>query len=545
MGGSIQPLHGDKDLLSSCRCSFAPRLAFETETRVQKFPPLSGNLIGYIASRSTNKYTSHERKDPRNPKQNLFENQFGPFVTMSTMKEGKMPMTTATDGHGEKTTDEADKLSDEVSKLKLSDSSPSTVPAITPSTTTPTRTPIATSLPTTTASKPPVILCDFAYGLPKEARPRKEKLLAISKQMVTFLLWQVEAQQLNPNHQPHGLQIVGCPDEATETALTDRMHQLWKKASPETIFPRHLTFTDKPLEAFAFQDPTNPPVYLSPDADEVLDPAQPPPSTVVVGLLIDRRIQVNRSLEQATKLSLPAARLPLDAVPHVDRNEPLNVDCILEGMQQWYWNCQAAEAVSEDCFQRAALQALQHHETRHPERPRHSKSSTTAETIIFLDIDGVLLPFEGNRFRSTCGSLFPDHTLEAFSLILQEIEGAKIVLSSTWRVQDKFRKEIIAGLRSYGYAYGGPLLEAEFMDLTDPDMHGERQHEIHDWLQRNPDKIGAWIALDDEELMEGAENAARRAVFQGHVLKTESHIGLTVKNARYAIGLLQAQLSTP
>jgi hypothetical protein len=214
-------------------------------------------------------------------------------------------------------------------------------------------------------------------------------------------------------------------------------------------------------------------------------------------------------------------------------------------MQQWYWNCQAAEAsaVTESCFQRAALQALQHHETRHPERPRHSKSSTTKETIIFLDIDGVLLPFQGKHFASTCGSLFPDHTMEAFSLILQEMEGAKIVLSSTWRVQDRFRKEIIAGLRSYGYAYGGPLLEAEFMDLTDPDMHGERQHEIHDWLQRNPDKVGAWIALDDEELMEGSENAARRAVFQGHVVKTESHMGLTVKNARYAIGLLQAQLS--
>jgi hypothetical protein len=471
------------------------------------------------------------------------------------MKEGTMPITTATDGPAEKTTDEADQLSNEVSKLKLSDSSPSTETTVTPSTTTPTPSPTSTSLPVTTASasKPPVILCDFAYGLPKEARPRKEKLLAISKQMVTFLLWQAEAQQLNPNHhQPHGLQIVGCPDEATETALTDRMHQLWKKASPDTPFPEHFTFTDKLLEAFAFQDPTNPPVYLSPDADRALDPAQPPPSTVVVGLLIDRRIQLNRSLEQATKLSLPAARLPLDSVPHVDRNEPLNVDCILEGMQQWYWNCQAAEvsegaeaAVTEDCFQRAALQALQHHETRHPERPRHSKSSSTAETIIFLDIDGVLLPFEGNRFASTSGSLFPDHTMEALSLILQAMEGAKIVLSSTWRVQDRFRKEIIAGLRSYGYAYGGPLLEAEFMDLTDPDMHGERQHEIHDWLQRNPDKVGAWVALDDEELMEGADNAARRAVFQGHVVKTESHIGLTVKNARYAIGLLQAQLNTP
>jgi hypothetical protein len=454
------------------------------------------------------------------------------------MKE-LMPLETAA-GPAAQTTIEPDQLSDDLSsKLKLSESSP---PEAT------TETPTAT---TSHIQRNPLIICDAAYGLPKEARPRKEKLLAIARQLVNFLTWQAETLQAatttadgNPQHQPADLQIVGCPDEATETALTKRMHQLWTKEVPNSPFPANLTFTSKPLEAFAVENPAHPPVYLSPDAEQAMDPAQHPPRTVVVGLLIDRRIQVNRSLDRASTLTLPAARLPLDSIPHIDRNEPLNCDCILEGMQQWYWNCQAAvdnnNAPTQDCFQRAAIQALQHHETRHPVRTRHHKSSKTI--ICFLDIDGVLLPFGGNRFASTCGSIFPDHTMEAFSLFLKEMDGVKIVLSSTWRVTDKFRKQIIAGFRSFGYEYGGPLLEAEFMDLTDPDMHTERQHEIYDWLQRNPDKVGAWIALDDEELLVGDENAAHRATFEGHVVKTGSHIGLTVKDARDAIRLLQAQL---
>ena len=76
--------------------------------------------------------------------------------------------------------------------------------------------------------------------------------------------------------------------------------------------------------------------------------------------------------------------------------------------------------------------------------------------------------------------------------------------------------------------------------MTDPAMHSERQWEIDAWLQAHP-HVRRWVALDDEELLEGAPNAARRAAFVGHVVQTQSHVGLTDELAARAVALLAAQ----
>ena len=76
------------------------------------------------------------------------------------------------------------------------------------------------------------------------------------------------------------------------------------------------------------------PVYLSPDADESLKPSSEPPRIIIIGLLIDRRVQPNRSRDRANILNIITRRWPLEeCFKDIDACEPLNVDCILEGTQ--------------------------------------------------------------------------------------------------------------------------------------------------------------------------------------------------------------------
>jgi len=242
-----------------------------------------------------------------------------------------------------------------------------------------------------------LFVCDLGFGLPNEVRPRKEKLLAISRQIVNFLYWQEQERQ-NDIHRNTAVAriLMVVSDGDVQQALLQRMQDVWQQqqhhSSKSTMLPFPddiISFTQNGLEAAIAEqskreDDT---VYLSPDAEATLDPSLPPPATVVVGMLIDRRhIQVNRSVDRARKLSIPAARWPLESIDDspslkMHKNEPLNIDCVLEGMQQWYWNyyhCQSNTSgtalAAAACFQKAAIQAIRHHQARHPERPRHKDS---------------------------------------------------------------------------------------------------------------------------------------------------------------------------
>jgi len=52
--------------------------------------------------------------------------------------------------------------------------------------------------------------------------------------------------------------------------------------------------------------------------------------------------------------------------------------------------------------------------------------------VVFLDVDGVLLPFGDGAAAGPADGGFPDAPLAALSAIL-EASGATVVLSSTWR----------------------------------------------------------------------------------------------------------------
>lgn len=206
-----------------------------------------------------------------------------------------------------------------------------------------------------------LFLCDAGYGLPSEARPRREKILAICRQLYNFIKWQSD-DECNKGRSLAQVKVVGSLDVVN--TLQERLQQLCGNSD----LPPHVEFCSgqQPLEDYIDDDT----IYLSPDATAVLDASQKPPSTIVVGLLIDRRtIQLNRSKKRALLLNVKAARWPLEEFSNIDKQEPLNVDTIMEGMQQWWWNCETCKR--KECFIQAATQAIERHCQRHPNRPLH------------------------------------------------------------------------------------------------------------------------------------------------------------------------------
>ena len=129
-------------------------------------------------------------------------------------------------------------------------------------------------------------------------------------------------------------------------------------------------------------------------------------------------------------------------------------------------------------------------------RPGESDSGASSPVLIFLDVDGVLLPFgdaptTAINSSQTEGSLFPDSCLAAFSTILSAFVDARVVLSSTWRVRKTFRDQILESLHAFGKKFGGPLETVRFFDITHPAMHSTRQAEIDAWLTEKRIGVGA------------------------------------------------------
>jgi hypothetical protein len=175
--------------------------------------------------------------------------------------------------------------------------------------------------------------------------------------------------------------------------------------------------------------------------------------------------------------------------------------------------------------------------------------------VIFLDIDGVLLPFGGDSSDGNSNhddhKLFPRQCVDALRRILDHAVGAKLVLSSTWRMRPDFIQDILNCLNEYDVHI------SQFYDTTSLAIHSLRQWEIADWiLTRNNIKKSevekreqprqlrtpqiCWLALDDEDLL---EDPKYKEMFVGHVIKTESSVGLTMDDADEAIRLWNTQMN--
>lgn len=132
--------------------------------------------------------------------------------------------------------------------------------------------------------------------------------------------------------------------------------------------------------------------------------------------------------------------------------------------------------------------------------------------VIFLDIDGVLLPAGSLDTICIDGSYMPvrarlvDHDFSAAAMTnLRNIvmkTGASIVLSSEWRRTDSMKDSIGIALRKWGLPQlrsSTPVFKPrpELLQQDPGIVWCERRaREIGSWLKQNPD-VKAWVALDD------------------------------------------------
>lgn len=167
------------------------------------------------------------------------------------------------------------------------------------------------------------------------------------------------------------------------------------------------------------------------------------------------------------------------------------------------------------------------------------------DKIIFLDIDGVLNPthymnamykmwkasFEEIKSHDDYGQLFFYHNCNALKRIIDNT-NAKIVISSTWRMAGEGEMKSMWCHRNLSGEIIGVtptsnvLVESgehEFYDTVGRGM------EIAYWIKQNNFKGNYVIIDDDDDMLKEQEK---------HFVKTNSFIGLTIKDAEKAISIL-------
>ena len=139
--------------------------------------------------------------------------------------------------------------------------------------------------------------------------------------------------------------------------------------------------------------------------------------------------------------------------------------------------------------------------------------------VIFLDVDGVL-----NSVRDYYSiDLVTDSHFELLKELI-DITGAKIVLSSSWRMGLSIRGKLVQRLAEYGL---------EIYDTT-PVLHfadRKRGDEIRAWLDKH-EGITDFVILDDESDM--------CEFTKTNLVKTDTNFGLKKKHVEKAVEILNA-----
>lgn len=161
--------------------------------------------------------------------------------------------------------------------------------------------------------------------------------------------------------------------------------------------------------------------------------------------------------------------------------------------------------------------------------------------VLFLDIDGVLNSKEWCQAKNLDPNVPCDfvlcevdpETVKHVNTILEQT-GAKVVISSTWRLRrplPQFKtmlEEIDHILKKCGFK--GEIIGATPNRFDRPNgwADGERGHECMAWVSSHPE-VTAYCAIDDDSDF---------TVMMDHLVQTDWHHGLRAQDAEKAIEIL-------
>ena len=151
--------------------------------------------------------------------------------------------------------------------------------------------------------------------------------------------------------------------------------------------------------------------------------------------------------------------------------------------------------------------------------------------FIFLDIDGVCnCASTKERFSGYIGV-----EQEKIALVKQIVEatGAKIVLSSTWRLDLLwFNEGQSVNLDCFEYLKQEFAKQnLEFFDVTPSHKDSWRGREIQEWLDNCQEQIDGYVVIDDDIYDIALEH-------RGHILQTSWQTGLKPNGVKWAIQIL-------
>jgi len=143
------------------------------------------------------------------------------------------------------------------------------------------------------------------------------------------------------------------------------------------------------------------------------------------------------------------------------------------------------------------------------------------EKLIFLDVDGVL-----NTELMTPKDALHTKLLERLSDVVNRT-GAKLVLSSTWRLHTVYRAKLLAALARVGIDSILVIGDTPRLPLRLgpwPPAEQQRSAEIYTWISENcPNGLLNWCAIDDLNLLESAYSD----FFMNHFVRTTKEAGLS------------------